>query len=89
MIADELLAERGIDLLEHRARRREGLGQRLAHADGLAALARKHECRRTFRLRQSDPPEDTGPKDMRAPPSSQAAAERAIRRALPFARNSL
>ena len=29
-----------------RARRRKGVGQRLAHADGLAALARKHECGR-------------------------------------------
>ena len=41
----ELLAERGIHLLEHRARRREGVGQGLAHADGLAALARKRESR--------------------------------------------
>ena len=39
----ELLAERRVDLVEHRARRREGLGQGLAHADRLAALPRKHE----------------------------------------------
>ena len=42
----QLLAERGIDLVEHRARRRERIGQRLAHADGLAALPWKYECRR-------------------------------------------
>ena len=42
----ELVAERVVDLVEHRARRRKGVGQRLAHADRLAALARKHEgCR--------------------------------------------
>ncbi len=41
MIAGELLAERGIDFVEHGRRRRKGIGQGLAHADGLAALARK------------------------------------------------
>ena len=42
----QLLAERGIDLVEHRPGRRERIRQRLAHADGLAALPRKYECRR-------------------------------------------
>ena len=41
MIVGELLAERLVDLLEHRARRRNGIGERLAHADGLASLARE------------------------------------------------
>ncbi len=41
--AAELVAERGIDLVEHLPRDRKGLGQRLAHADRLAALPRKHE----------------------------------------------
>ena len=40
---DEPLAQRVVDLLEHLARGREGLGQRAAHADGLRALARKDE----------------------------------------------
>ena len=42
----ELVAERRVDLVEDGARRGEGLGQRLAHADRLAALPRKHECDR-------------------------------------------
>ena len=42
----ELLAERGIDFLEHLPRRRKGLGQALAHADRLTALAGKNERRR-------------------------------------------
>ena len=46
MTAGELLAERRVDLVEHRARRREGVGKRLAHADRLAALAWKHESDR-------------------------------------------
>ncbi len=39
----QLLAERLVDLVEHRARFRKGLGKRLAHADRLAALAGKRE----------------------------------------------
>jgi hypothetical protein len=39
----EFFAERSIDRIEHRARHREGVGERLAHADGLAPLAGKHE----------------------------------------------
>jgi hypothetical protein len=42
----ELFAERRIDLVEHRARGRKRLRQRLAHPHRLAALPRKHEgCR--------------------------------------------
>ena len=44
MIGAELLAERLVDLVEHRPGLRKGLGQILAHADGLAALPRKGEC---------------------------------------------
>ena len=40
----ELLRQRVIDFLEHFARGREGIGQRLAHADGLAALSGKKKC---------------------------------------------
>ena len=40
-----------IDLVEHGAGRGKALGQVLAHADGLAALARKHE-RAVMRLRR-------------------------------------
>ena len=46
MMARELVAERRIDLVEHLPRRREIRRQRLAHADRLAALARKHESDR-------------------------------------------
>ena len=42
----ELLAERVVDLVEHLPRRRKSLGQALAHADRLAALAGKYESRR-------------------------------------------
>src|SRR5260370_1096299 len=42
----ELLAERRVDLVEDRACRRKGVGERLAHADRLAALARKYESDR-------------------------------------------
>ena len=52
----ELLAQRLIDLVEHGARLREGLRQRLAHADGLAALARKNEgCRHCRSFRKTGP----------------------------------
>ena len=40
----QLLAERRIDLVENRARRRKGLRQGLAHADRLGTLPRKCEC---------------------------------------------
>ena len=43
MMALSLLAERRVDLVEHLPRRRESRRQRLAHADRLAALARKNE----------------------------------------------
>ena len=43
----ELLAQRLVHFVEHVARRGEIVGQRLAHADGLAALARKNECELT------------------------------------------
>ncbi len=44
---DELLAERLVDFGENRARGgANALGQRLAHADGLAALARKNQRNR-------------------------------------------
>ena len=39
----QALAERVVDLLEHQPCRREGLGQGLAHADGLRSLAGKDE----------------------------------------------
>src|SRR5579864_169008 len=40
----QFLAERGIDLVEDRARRREGFRKRLTHTDGLRTLAGKSEC---------------------------------------------
>ena len=40
----QLLRQRVIDFLEDFARRRERIGQGLAHADGLAALSGKNEC---------------------------------------------
>ena len=46
----ELLAERRVDLFEHRARRRKGVVESLAHADGLRALARKEKCDRHVQL---------------------------------------
>ena len=48
----ELLAERLVDLVEDRARRRNRVGQRLAHADGLAPLAGEKKCgrHRSFRV---------------------------------------
>ncbi|GJE44827.1 hypothetical protein AEGHOMDF_4018 [Methylobacterium soli] len=39
----QVLAERGIDLLEHRAGLRVGLGEGTAHADDLTALAGENE----------------------------------------------
>ncbi len=42
----ELFAERGIDLGEDGPGRRKCIGERLAHADRLAALAGKDECNR-------------------------------------------
>ena len=42
----QLLRQRVVDFLEDFARGRERIGQRLAHADGLAALPRKNECAR-------------------------------------------
>ena len=44
MMLGELLAERGIDLVEHGAGRGMGLGELGAHADGLTALPGKDEC---------------------------------------------
>src|SRR5690606_38743402 len=41
---EEMLAERLVDLLKHLAGCRRSLGERLAHADRLAALTRKDEC---------------------------------------------
>ena len=58
----ERLAERLIDLLEHQARRREGIGKAPAHADRLTALARKNESERHAR-----PLMRTGPKTPRYP----------------------
>ena len=43
MIAESFSPERLVDLLENRARRGKRIGQRLAHADGLAPLAGKDE----------------------------------------------
>ncbi len=48
--ARQLLRQRVVHLLEHRPRLRKSLGERLAHADGLAALPRKDE-----RARHADP----------------------------------
>ena len=42
----ELLAERGVDLVEDRPRGRKGLGEVAPHADDLGALPGKHECPR-------------------------------------------
>jgi hypothetical protein len=50
----ELLAERLVHFGEDGARRRESLGQRLAHADRLRPLPRKHESHGHLRsLRQN------------------------------------
>src|SRR5581483_9814149 len=38
------LAQRRVDLVKDGSRRRKGLGERLAHADGLGTLPRKSEC---------------------------------------------
>ena len=52
----ELFAERRVDLVEHRPRRRKSFRQRLAHADRLAALARKYKgCRHCPILSQIGP----------------------------------
>ena len=40
----ELLAEGLIDLVENHPRHGKGVGQRLAHANRLGALARKRKC---------------------------------------------
>ena len=58
----ELLVEGRVDLLEHRARRRERIGERLAHADRLATLAGKNE-----RERHALALVRTGPKTPRYP----------------------
>jgi hypothetical protein len=42
----QLLAERRIDLVEHRPRGRKGLRQALAHTDRLGTLPRKSKCSR-------------------------------------------
>ena len=42
--AEQRLAQRLIDFLKHLPRNGTGIGQRLAHADGLAALTRKNKC---------------------------------------------
>ena len=44
--ARQLLRQGRVHLVEDGPGLRKGLGQRLAHADGLAALARKDECAR-------------------------------------------
>ena len=44
MSLGELLAERGVDLVEDGAGRRIGLGQLGTHADGLTALSGEEEC---------------------------------------------
>src|SRR6266566_2408577 len=59
----ELFAERGIDLIKHRAGGREGLRQRLAHADRLGALPRKSECCRHRRSLNVPEIPRVGPKD--------------------------
>ena len=41
---EQALPQRVVDFLKHLARNRARLGQRLAHADSLAALPRKDEC---------------------------------------------
>ena len=46
----EPFAERRVDFLEHLTRRRKAFGQALAHADRLAALARKNERNRHYDL---------------------------------------
>src|SRR5260221_3039154 len=61
--AGEVLAQCRIDLLEHRACRPKGVGEGLAHADHLAALARKYESER-----HSLPLMRSGPKTPRHPP---------------------
>ena len=40
------MPQRVVDLIEDRAGLRKGLGERLAHADRLAALSGKDECAR-------------------------------------------
>ena len=63
--ARELVAERLVDLVEHPPRDREGLRERLAHADSLAALPRKHVRRRHLLT-----PQNFGPKTPAKPPLS-------------------
>ena len=46
MRAESFCDERLVDLVEHGLGLRKGIGERLAHADRLAALARKNECAR-------------------------------------------
>ena len=53
----QLLAERGIDLVEYGPRGRKGVRQGLAHADGLGTLPRKCECCRHRR----SPHAESGP----------------------------
>jgi len=59
----QLLPKRCIDLVEHGARHREGVGQRLAHANRLGPLPRKCECCRHRRslLVEHDPCENRQP----------------------------
>src|SRR5262252_4836513 len=78
--ARELLAECRIDLLEHRACRRKGVGESLAHAYRLTALARKYESEGHSLLLM------TSALSSRA---GAAGAPAPFRTALPFRRDSL
>ena len=61
--AAQLLAESAVDLVEDRAGGREIVGQRLAHADRLAALPRKYESDRHAALPHPRFAVEIGPKD--------------------------
>ena len=73
--ARELLRQRRVDLVEDRAGLRKGLGKRLAHADRLAALPRKHECPRHVM-----PPRRSGARRKAGQASQGAAVERSTAR---------
>ncbi len=74
----EPLAERRVDFLEDRPRARKRVGERLAHADGLAALTGENK-RRSHRLRAAPlkwSPLRKGRKIPRVPRSQGIAAKR-------------
>ena len=62
----QLLAERRIDLVEHRAGGRKGFGERLAHADRLGPLPRKSKCCRHRRSLKVPKSLELGGKTLRA-----------------------